>query len=318
MKKPHVLFVTEKYADANPAWLSNSHHNLFGSLDYSELATRTNFFFEEHPYRLDDNLMTYHRRLSPDLTVVTILANPSYGGNPSHRAFEDLASRGPVVFIWFDAIQKFIMDRAKTLAPYSTLNVVLDHPFFTPEEKFMAMWTPQDPRIYNDPNFQRDIDVSFLGTVEGYSDRSSGIDYLSTNMPNALVHRDGGQRDRNLTPNDYAKAMQRSKISLSFSKTRNGYSQTKGRVWEITLCGAMLMEDANQGTGLWFEPFKDYVPFVSNEDLLEKANYYLNNPDKMAEIAGNGKRKSELYYSPKNWWSTIFDKCGVKTSTSLT
>jgi hypothetical protein len=200
MKKPHVLFVTEKYADANPAWLSNSHHNLFGSLDCSGLGTRTNFFFEDHPHRLDDNLATYHRRLSPDLTVVTILANPGYNGNPSLKTFEDMSNRGPIVFIWFDAVQKFIMDKAKSLARFSTLNVILDHPFFIPEEKFIHLWTPQDPRIYNDPGINRDIDISFLGSIDGYHDRAPTIEYLSVNMPYSIVHRDGGQRDRNLSP----------------------------------------------------------------------------------------------------------------------
>ena len=315
MKKPHILFVTERYADFNPAWESNSHHNLFGSLECSGLADYSNFFLEDNIHHLDDRLMTYHRRLCPDLTVITILPSPGFVNNPTERAFADIASRGPIVFIWFDAIVKYILDRASHLSQYSVLQVLLDNPFFIPNDKFIHLWTPQDTRIYNDPGLKRDIDVSFVGSMSGYHDRMDSMAYLTCRLK-AHVQSDGGQREKGLTPQEYAKVMQRSKISLSFSRNRGGsYQQTKGRIWEVTLCGAALMEDINQGTNQWFEPFKDYVPFTSKEDLVDKTKYYLENPDKLAEMASNGKKKSEMYYSPKNWWSTVLNRCGIQTST---
>ncbi len=313
MKKPHVLFVTEKYCDNNPQWLSNSHHNLFGSLECSGLADYSNFFMEEHLRHLDDRLITYHRRLSPDITIVTILPSYNFTNNPSDKAFETMASRGPVVFIWFDLVHQYIYSKAKSLERVAALHVVLDNPFFVPSEKFLHLWTPQDTRIYNNPNFHRQIDVSFMGSMNGYLDRTECVNHLMMHS-HAHVHRDGGQREHNLSPQDYARVMQQSKISLSFSKNKGGQHQTKGRLWEVTLCGAMLMEDDNQGTGLWFEPFKDYVPFVSKEDLVEKVNYYLSQPAKLAEIAANGNKKAEMHYSPKNWWRTVFERCGVQTS----
>jgi spore maturation protein CgeB len=147
--------------------------------------------------------------------------------------------------------------------------------------------------------------------MNGYKDRNDYLNHLMANS-GAYIHRDGGQRERNLSPKEYAEAMQKSKISLSFSNTRNCLHQTKGRIWEVTLCGAMLMEDNNQGTQLWFDPYRDYVPFNSKEDLVDKTNYYLNHSDKMTEIANNGKNKSEMHYSARNWWSIVFNKCGVK------
>lgn len=314
MKKPHILFVTEKYTDGNPAWLSNSHHNLFGSLECSGLADYSNFFFEENPHYVDDNLIKYHRRLQPSLTVVTILINPTFKSNPTNKAFAEISKRSPVVFIWFDTVCKYVMDLADSFAQYASLNVILDNPFFIPKEKYLNLWTPQDTRLYNDPGLERDIDVSFIGSMHGYGDRASYLNHLMCNS-GAKIYRDGGQREGNLSPEEYVKQIQKSKISLNFSKNRQGSQQTKGRVWEVTLCGAMLMEDVNQGTSLWFDPFKDYVPFTSPEDLVDKTNYYLNHPDKMAEIAANGKMKSNLHYSPKNWWLNIFNRCGIQTST---
>jgi spore maturation protein CgeB len=139
-----------------------------------------------------------------------------------------------------------------------------------------------------------------VGWVNGYLDRMDTLRFLGKRV---LV--DGGQRYKNLTPKDYARILQRSKISLNFSKTRVGISQLKGRPWEVTLCGAALFDS---GTNLWFEPFKDYVPFNSNDDLVEKLDYYLDNPLELTEIANRGKNKSETLYSPKNWWARVLNR----------
>lgn len=310
MKKPHVLFVTEKYADANPLHPSNSHHNLFGSLDCANIAEYTNFFLEDNQSNIDEHLITCHKRLSPDLTVVTILITNNFNGNPTEKAFAKISENSPVVFIWYDTVQKYIYKIVERFEKFATLNIILDDPFFIPNEKFLHLWTPQDTKIYHDPKINRDIELSFLGSLNGYKDRTECLNHLMANS-GINVHRDGGQRERNISPQDYANAMQRSKISLNFSNTKNCLHQTKGRLWEITSCGAMLMEDVNQGTQMWFEPYRDYVPFTSKEDLVDKANYYLSNPDKMTEIAANGKMKSEIQYNPKNWWNIVFSRCGL-------
>jgi spore maturation protein CgeB len=306
MKKPHILFVTEKYADCNPAGsLSNSHHNLFGSLECSELATYSNFFLEEHANRTDDDLIRLHRSLNPDVTVVTLV--PEYRNNPTDISLAFMSSRSPVVFIWFDIAHGLVRDMAKKVVQYAKINVVLDDPYMVPNSKNIFLWTPQDTRIYNNPKLERNIDVSFLGTIGGYDDRNKYLNHLLSRGID--IQQRGGQREQNLTPQNYANFIQRSKISLSFSKARNGLQQTKGRLWEVTLCGALLMEDQNLGTSFWFDPLKDYVPFNSPDDLVDKANYYLSHPDEANEIAASGHRKAMMHYSPKNWWNVVLDKC---------
>jgi hypothetical protein len=309
MKKPTVLFVTEKWADCNPGGSpSNSHHNLFGSLECADLANYTNFFFEDHAPHIDDALITHHRRLKPDVTVVTML--PGYAHNPTARAFHAISKGSPIVFIWFDVVHRHIWDMAVSVNDFASLCVILDNPYFIPRDKYITLWTPQDTRIYNDPGHKRDLDVTFMGSINNYSDRSQYLNHLACHC-GAVIRQAGGQREHNLPPADYAGHIQRSKISLSFSRTRNGLQQTKGRPFEIALCGAMLMEDCNLGTSMWFEPYKDYVPFTSPEDLVDKVNYYLSNPDKMSEITGQGKNKATNHYSPANWWRIVLGKVGL-------
>lgn len=304
MKKPHVLFVTEKYCDCNPGGsLTNSFHNLFGSLDCSELATHTNFFFEDHIDRMDDNLIRKFRDAKPDLAVITLL--PGYQHNPTSVAFSYMANVCPLVFIWFDIAHPSIKEMANNVESYSKVNVVLDAPHVA-NDKYIFLWTPQDTGIYKDRRLKRDIDVTFLGSVNGYEDRKTHLHHLLSRGVN--VHQYGGQREHNLTPYDYATLIQRSKISLNFSKTRCGMRQTKGRLWEVTLCGALLMEDDNLTTNNWFQPMRDYVPFTSPDDLVDKANYYLTHPDEADEIAASGRLKATLQYSPRNWWNAVISK----------
>ena len=58
-------------------------------------------------------------------------------------------------------------------------------------------------------------------------------------------------------------------------------------------------------------PIKDgkhFISFENNEDLLEKINFYLKNKDLRFNIALNGRRLLEEYYSPKKHGDFILKK----------
>ena len=80
----------------------------------------------------------------------------------------------------------------------------------------------------------------------------------------------------------------------------------QGRIFEATLCGAMLLESDNPETELWFEPMVDYVPFVNETDLVEKAKYYLEHDDERERIASNGHQKAKKMYNCERFWTIVF------------
>jgi hypothetical protein len=104
---------------------------------------------------------------------------------------------------------------------------------------------------------------------------------------------------------DYAQVFMRSKISLNW--TRSGQKLTlKGRAFEATLCGSMLLESECVETTKYFKPYRDYVPFSSNEDLLVKLQYYLSHEEERNAIAQNGKAIAEQIVDGSAYWQNIY------------
>jgi len=306
--RPHVLFVTEKWCDCNPEkGLSNNDHNFFGSLESTGLSTQDHFFFDEycleHGSHCDEALLQYCISTRPTLLAYT-WCDSSYCPLLTTLHFIRTRLHIPVVAIWWEAVEMI----GKAI-PYVDLNVNLSGhtlPWIVEQEKNLLLWTPQDPRVFLDRRKNRDIDVSFIGSVRKshYVDRHAGLAALKNSGMH--VFRAGGQREKPVSIQEYASFFQRSKITLNFSLGSDGVHHFKGRVLEALLCGAMLLEQTNPETPIWFTPFTDYVPFEDTDDLIEKVRYYLGNEDERQLIATHGHAKAQELYNAMAFWNRIF------------
>jgi len=81
--------------------------------------------------------------------------------------------------------------------------------------------------------------------------------------------------------------------------------QLKGRVFEIMMSGALLLESANEQIACYFEDGVDYVSFTTKEDLLDKIHYFLEHPDERLKIAENGRNKCIEKYTPQIFFDNI-------------
>ena len=306
--KPHVLFVTEKWCDCNPErGPTNSEHNLFGSLEASGLATHNRFHFDEY-YRLhnrasDAALLALCMESKPDLLFFTWAGN-QYSPKWTTLKLIKRKMNIPVVAVWFE-----VMDLAESALPFVNLNIVMHSTSLQRTaypEKNLLMWTPQDTRIYYNPNMNRDIDISFVGsmTTPHYAERRAGIAALRSN--GIEVYQSGGQREESLSIEEYASIHMRSKIAINFGVGPNGIPHSKGRIFEATFCGAMLLDSESSETNIWFEPLVDYVPFANEHDLVEKARYYLAHDVEREQIASNGHQKAKQKYNAEAFWRAIF------------
>jgi spore maturation protein CgeB len=125
------------------------------------------------------------------------------------------------------------------------------------------------------------------------------------------VHVTGGQREERVAPEMYAEIMQRSKIVLNWSGNRDK-QQLKGRIFEATLCGAMLMESSNDEIVRYFAPYEEYVPFDSNtDDLVYKVSKYLKHEEDRLRVATAGYKRATKEYNAHRWWQKVFDRCGI-------
>ena len=92
------------------------------------------------------------------------------------------------------------------------------------------------------------------------------------------------------------KVFHESRMNLNFTipDIRSGIPL---RVWDILGAGGFLMTNYQPELELFFEPGKDLVIFETQEDLVRKADYYLEHEEERLEIAQNGFEKVSQYHS---------------------
>ena len=309
MKK--VLFMTEKWCDANPQMgLTNHYHNLFGSLTSTGLAEVNFVHYDEVMFNSGTHFDLHARKVldeySPEIVVVSHMGQ-SYL-NPSIKTYKEIKKRGlKLVFIWPDT-REWIPEAIKSL-DLADLHVSWacekddDEPVCL---NHVWMWTPEDPTLYF--NDTKTSDVSFIGSLNGYQGIRLGyINYLKGNGIPVVVS--GGQRENKLGPEDYAKQIRTSKMNINFSESAYpGIHQCKGRVFESMASNSLLLESQNPATRRRAIPGLHYVEFGTPDDLRQKIIHFLQNEEERQTIAKKGYDLFHEKYSPAIYWSTIFNR----------
>ena len=90
--------------------------------------------------------------------------------------------------------------------------------------------------------------------------------------------------------------------------------QVRSRVWEVLWCQTFLLEEDNPVTGLYFEPYVDYVPFTTLQDLVDKIRYYLENDEERDRIRMHGRATVEKYYNSRIYWENLFETIGIQSA----
>jgi hypothetical protein len=183
-----------------------------------------------------------------------------------------------------------------------------------PKKHFVTPTAYSSRYFEENPCSDRDIDLLFMGGVAGYKNqRAKGIDALKANGIEISVLGGRGGEGK-LSNEEYARSVKRAKIVLNWSRHISGrWYQAKGRIFETTLAGSMLLCEDCAAVNRWFEPYVDYVPFTGDDDLVEKARYYLANEDERLQIAQNGHEKALQFYRAEVIWGNRLKVLDEKT-----
>lgn len=107
---------------------------------------------------------------------------------------------------------------------------------------------------------------------------------------------------------DYLKTFAESEVVLNFSL--NG--DLNRRLFEVLLAGGFLLTDRlppESGLPLLFQEGIDFEGYSSEQELIDKINYFLKHPDQAAEIAENGHQKLINDYHPdkirEEFWNFV-------------
>ena len=313
--EPKVLFVTEKWCDADPnKGLTNNYHNLFKTFQAAHPQAEFNIIhLDEYSIvkkkHIDGFLPVLVDRLQPDIVIFSLLGKSHL--NPSDSSYEHIKSKGcKTVFMWPDVFDGWGIPQIEEFNDkgYADLHVCwgAEKNLSTEYENLIWLWAPQDEGMYYPvDDEQKTIDASFLGSPR-YAERQKYLTHLITN--GVQVHVGGGQREEGLSAARYAELMRHSKISLNFPAGPDGYDQCKGRVWEILATKSLLLERKNDAIKAFLTPNVHYVEFENEKDLVEKIQYYLDNDKERSYIAQKGYEIYKQKYNATTFWSAIMEK----------
>jgi glycosyltransferase involved in cell wall biosynthesis len=259
------------------------------------------------------------RRFVPDILILI----------PTIVAFDQMPSRGyldavrrdahlPVVQVFTDLAKPVWQELAPKLVVAADLAVSFDgngsltvDRSSRPDIEWLELWTPVvPPTRYGGP---RDIDLSMLGSFRDFPHRAAAIEQLQQSGI-SVVTGGGLETGYSMSPDDYYRILQRSRMVLNFSRlgtkniTADGFVHgLKGRVMEAIACGALLIESENNVTSRYFSEGTDYVSFADLDDLVAKIRFYADHEEKRRAIAESGRSKFGERYTAPIFWTGVFE-----------
>lgn len=311
-RRPLVMFIGDYFCAGQPSMgKSEWEGNIAHSLDSTGLADVITFHFDKYYYhtgkRGDSALVERIDELKPDYIVLIIYKQ--FGQDPAvmvENTMKVIQMLGvPVITIWGDLEAQQQRDILKTVAPYCHKVIGTASKEVVEGLGHTYMHVPKDPRVFNNPGKERDIDVVFSGSYGlGREERQHYLTYLLNNGVKLVC---GGSEGRDhFSTEEYADRYKRAKLALSFSKA-HGMNVVNARPFEVLACGAMLLEQDSPELARLFTPYVDYVPWTTEVDLLEKVRYYLSHEEERLFISKNGCKKIESLYSAKTFWGKVLD-----------
>lgn len=104
---------------------------------------------------------------------------------------------------------------------------------------------------------------------------------------------------------EYAEILRRSHMVLNFSSRGEGTKIITGRAWQALNSGSLLLEEENDQTKYYFEPFIHYVPFENAAQLERLVEFFYKNPDQAAIIGQSASAFCTEHYGAAAIWSRI-------------
>lgn len=311
--KAVALFIGDYFCAARPIMgLSEWEGNIWSSLESTDLTDVARFHFDKFYYstgkRGDEALLERVHDIKPDYIILIVYKH--LGSDPTVMTEDTLKklheTKIPIITIWGDLEAKEQREIALSIKPYTWNNLGTANKNAVESIGFTYTHVPKDPRIWNNPGKERDIDVLFFGSYGlGREERKEVLQYLIDNGIKLVV---GGSEGRDhFSTEDYADGYKRAKIAIGFSRA-HGMDVINARAFEAMSCGALLMNQDSREIEKLYESGVDFISWVDKYDLLNQIKNCLNNPDIISTIAMNGQNRTEKLYSAKSFWKEAFKK----------
>jgi hypothetical protein len=312
---PKILFIGDKWCGGRKEFgISEWDQGMQNSLRSTGLAQVDTFDVDDYYIntgkKSDEAVLEKIKESKPDF--IYYISNKMPSSSAKVIEFSTLKKikdelKVPLVALFGDLAVNEQVKISRAMLPYAKLLVATELTAalarINRPDKYMYMWVPRDPRIFNNPNKVRDVEVGYVG-----SPRKNRLEYLLYLAKNGInVKYGGGEGHEHLSVEQYTDRYKRSIIALSFARSHSSHV-VNARPFEAILCGSMLLEQENFELMKLYVPYQDYVPYNGKKDMLKKAKYYLEHNEEREKIALSGQRKTEQLYSAKTFWQAVIER----------
>lgn len=122
-----------------------------------------------------------------------------------------------------------------------------------------------------------------------------------------------------VTFEDMKKIYSNSDLSLNIIELRNTYILKKPiykihlRTFEIPMCGGLELSSYTEELSNYFEDGKEIVLYNTHEELISKANFYLNPKNKKYcfEMKKNARKRAEVDHTWMNRFNVVFNNLSI-------
>lgn len=165
-------------------------------------------------------------------------------------------------------------------------------------EGALPVYLPEgaNPEVHRPVDVEKAIDVSFVGqcygnrpdVLERLRKRGFRVEAFGFGWPNGPVQLD-----------QMVRIYSRSRINLGFGGV-DGHQDTfclKGRDFEIPMSGGLYLTEYNSELDRFYKSGEEILTYTGFEDLVEKIQFILSNPEKAEAIRMNGYRRAQREHS---------------------
>ena len=314
--KKTVLYVADRYDYGNKSWgLSYSYYNWYHTLlnmDYSLVCFDSDRIMQRYGVKnLSQMLRETVYFYQPDI-LFYVHSNDHIG----HDVLREISDELPTKTIYFQTDDHHQYEKTQPIWELFNLVVTTDRKGYEKRKRggFNNVILSQyacNHFMYKNLNLPRIYEVSFMGRC--YGSRQEFVDTLRRNGVNIATFGMWwgklGNSNRILQA-DLIRIYNQTKISLDLSLASKGKDiiAVKGRDFEVTGCGGLLLTQDAEEIAEYFIPGEEIITYQDANDATEKIKYYLANEDEREKIAKRGYERVLREHTWEKRFSYIFSQ----------
>lgn len=256
----------------------------------------------------------------PDILFTTLLGP---GFDPLLEVLEDISYLGTKTINWFrpdtESLDRYALEIVKHL-DYSCTTQRCYLPKYQEAQLIHRVISTHwgiNPELYRPLDVPQDRNLSFIGR---FSPMRQQYEALLCEQPDLrpYIAGQGWPHSSRLTLGQLVDAISRSRINLHFPKELSDSHTIPRRLFEVLGCQGFLLSNASNEISTLFEEGKEFVSFRDNEELLEKARFYLSHEEERQKIARAGYLRVHKEHTWHHRFNSIFEAVSLPQAISTT